>query len=335
MRSAFALAGRMARVRLLTQGVLALASGKAERPWAMCFCPFGACHLGVLKRPPHPTRHINAPLNKYPHTLHRFSRHSRSLNSNDRRLRLPLAVAPDARRHVARVVQPHHCDERERYAARSLYTCSHDGPLRALREWAQRVDGALHARPTEGRHRRSGDSLRRAALSAHRHQHDSPALLPFDAHPPTGERLLLRHRRRQLALRRKRNRPTLLRPQRQRRLALPTCRHVADARRRRSDEPQSISVPMDGCQSAVGDVAGCGRNLTISTPHHNNTTPSHHPNTSTPHHNTTSTPQHNNTPTYLNISTPHHNNTTPPQHNTPPFPPKTSAATIRFASIRS
>ena len=54
---------------------------------------------------------------------------------------------------------------------------------------------------------------------------------------------------------------------------------------------------MDGCQPAVGAVAGCKRNLNISTPHHN----------------TTSTPQHNNTPTYLNISTPHHNNTTPPQ----------------------
>ena len=283
---------------------------------SLSFCTTSSRGLGSL---PHPTRHINAPLNKYPHTLHRFSRHSRSLNSNGRRLRLPLAVTPDARRHVARVVQPHHCDERERYAARSLYTCSHDGPLRTLRERAQRVDGALHARPTEGRHRRSGDSLRRAALSAHRHQHDSPALLPFDAHPPTGERLLLRHRRRQLALRRKRNRPTLLRPQRQRRLALPTCRHVADARRRRNDEPQSISVPMDGCQPAVGAVAGCGRNLTISTPHHNNTTPSQHPNTSTPQHNTTSTPQHNNTPTSLQ----------------PLFPPKTSAATIRFASIRS
>lgn len=244
-----------------------------------------------LRPLPHPTRHIHAPLTTYPHTLHRFSRHSRSLNSNDRRLRLPLAVAPDARRHVARVVQPHHCDEREGYAARCLYTCSHDGPLRALREWAQRVDGALHARPTEGRH-----------------QHDSPTLLPFDAHPPPGERQLLRHRRQQLALRRKRNRPTLLRPQRQRRLALPTCRHVADARRRRGDEPQSLSVPMDGCQPAVGDVAGCRRNLNISTPQHNNTTP----------------PQHPNTPTYLNISTP-----------STPFPPKTSAATIRFASIRS
>lgn len=219
-----------------------------------------------------------------------------------------MAVAPSARRHVARVVQPHHCDGREGYAARCLYTRSHDGPLRALREWAQRVDGALHAQPAEGRHRRSGDSLRRAALSAHRHQHDSPTLLPFDAHPPPDERLLLRHRRRQLALRRKRNRPTLLRPQRQRRLALPACRHMADARRRRGDEPQSLSVPMDGCQSAVGDVEGCGRNLTISTSHHNNTTP----------------PHHNNTPTYLNISTP-----------STPFPPKTSAATIRFAPIRS
>ena len=268
----------------------------------------------------HPTRHINAPLTTYPHTLHRFSRHSRSLNSN-RRLRLPLAVAPDARRHVARVVQPHHCDEREGYAARSLYTCSHDGPLRALRERAQRVDSTLHARPTEGRYRRSGDSLRRAALSAHRHQHDSPALLPFDAHPPPGERMLLRHRRRQFALRRKRNRPTLLRPQRQRRMALPTCRHVADARRRRSDEPQSISVPMDGCQSAVGDVAGCGRNLTISTSHHPNKTPQHH----------TSTSQHHNTTQHHCISQ-HLNTTTSLQ---PLSPPKTSAATLRFASIRS
>lgn len=274
-----------------------------------------------LRSLPQLTRHINAPLNKYPHTLHRFSRHSRSLNSNDRRLRLPLAVAPDARRHVARVVQSHHCDERERYAARSLYTCSHDGSLRSLREWAQRVDGALHARPTEGRHRRSSDSLRRAALSAHRHQHDSPTLLPFDAHPPPGERQLLRHRRRQFALRRKRNRPTLLRPQRQRRMALPACRHVADARRRRSDEPQSISVPMDGCQPAVGDVAGCGRNRNISTPQHNTISP----------------PHHNNTPTYLDISTPQHNNTTYLNISTsqPLSPPKTSAATLRFASIRS
>ena len=280
---------------------------------SLSFCTTSSRGLRPLQ---HPTRHIHAPHTTYPHTLHHFSRHSHGLNSNDRRLRLPLAVAPDARRHVARVVQPHHCDERERYAARSLYTCSHDGPLRALRERAQRVDGALHARPAEGRHRRSSDSLRRAALSAHRHQHDSPALLPFDAHPPPDERLLLRHRRRQFALRRKRNRPTLLRPQRQRRLALPTCRHVADTRRRRNDEPQSLSVPMDGCQSAVGDVAGCGRNLNISTPQHLNT--------STPQHNTISPPQHNNTPTYLNISTP-----------STPFPPKTSAATIRFASIRS
>ena len=30
--------------RIFTQGVLALASGKAERPWAMCFCPFGASY---------------------------------------------------------------------------------------------------------------------------------------------------------------------------------------------------------------------------------------------------------------------------------------------------
>ena len=52
MRSAFALAGRMARVRLLTQGVLALASGKAERPWAMCFCPFGASYSWVLTHSP-------------------------------------------------------------------------------------------------------------------------------------------------------------------------------------------------------------------------------------------------------------------------------------------
>ena len=274
---------------------------------SLSFCTTSSRGLRPL---PHPTRHIHAPLTTYPHTLHRFSRHSRSLNSNGWRLRLPLAVAPDARRHVARVVQPHYCDERERYAARSLYTCSHDGPLRALREWAQRVDSALHARPAEGRHRRSSDSLRRAALSAHRHQHDSPALLPFDAHPPPGERLLLRLRRRQFALRRKRNRPTLLRPQRQRRLALSTCRHVADARRRRSDEPQSISVPMDGCQSAVGAVAGCRRNLNISTQQHHTTSTQQHLNTSTQQHHTTSTPS-------------------------TPFPPKTSAATIRFASIRS
>ena len=41
---------------------------------------------------------------------------------------------------------------------------------------------------------------------------------------------------------------------------------------------------MDGCQSAVGDVAGCRRNLNISTSQHNNTTPPQHNNTSTPHH---------------------------------------------------
>lgn len=50
---------------------------------------------------------------------------------------------------------------------------------------------------------------------------------------------------------------------------------------------------MDGCQSAVGAVAGCGRNRTISTSQHNTTSP----------------PHHNNTPTYLNISTSQHLNT--------------------------
>ena len=37
--------------RIFTQGVLALASGKAERPWAMCFCPSGASYSWVLTHP--------------------------------------------------------------------------------------------------------------------------------------------------------------------------------------------------------------------------------------------------------------------------------------------
>lgn len=53
-----------------------------------------------MTRPPQLTRHTNAPLNKYPHTLHRISRHSRSLNSHGWRLRLSLDVAPDDTSHV-------------------------------------------------------------------------------------------------------------------------------------------------------------------------------------------------------------------------------------------
>ena len=40
--NAFAITGRIMICDTFTQGVLALASGRAERPWAMRFCPFGA-----------------------------------------------------------------------------------------------------------------------------------------------------------------------------------------------------------------------------------------------------------------------------------------------------
>ena len=100
------------------------------------------------------------------------------------------------------------------------------------------------------------------------------ALLPFNTHTPTSERQLLRHRCRQFTLRN----------ERYRRLALSTCRHLADARRRRSNEPQHLPLSLDRHRSAVSTVAGSRANLNTSTSHHLNTT--------TPQHNTTSTPQH-------------------------------------------
>ena len=89
----------------------------------------------------------------------------------------------------------------------------------------------------------------------------------------------------------------------------------------------------------------------ISTSQHLTTSPPQPLNTTTPqpppttHHHTPPPPQHHNTTPHLNVTTSQHHTTPPhlstPQHlNTttslqPPFPPKTSAATLRFASIRS
>lgn len=70
------------------------------------------------------------------------------------------------------------------------------------------------------------------------------------------------------------------------------CRHLADARRRRSNEPQHLPLSLDRHRSAVSIVAGSRANLNISTPHHLNISTPQPITTSPPQHNTTSTSQH-------------------------------------------